>query len=157
MHADDARLLRDLMTGQRLLALGVLVDGAPYVGLTPFVPDARGAALVVHVSSLARHTAGLTPGAAWSGLIHAPDRPDLDPLQVPRVTLVGVVRPLAEGTAAHAAARAAYLARFPDSAVTFELGDFQLLALELREGRVIGGFARARDVTARELAQALRG
>jgi putative heme iron utilization protein len=40
-------------------------------------------------------------------------------------------------------ARAAYQARFPDAAPTFELGDFSLVALRPRAARLVAGFGRA--------------
>jgi hypothetical protein len=142
--------LADLLS-QRVLALGVLVDGAPYVGLLPFATTADATALLVHASSLARHSRGLAPGAPFSALLHSPDLPGADPLQVARVTFVGVVEPLAAGTPAHADARARYLARFPGSAQTFALPDFTLHALRIRSGRLVEGFARARDVSPEDL------
>lgn len=44
MSSEDAALLRDLLERRRLLALGVLVEGEPYVGLLPFAvaADIRG-------------------------------------------------------------------------------------------------------------------
>ncbi len=154
MTREDADLLLDLLEGVRVLSLGVLVEGAPYLGLVPFVPKADRTALYVHTSSLARHSRGLRDGAPFSALVHAADVPEADPLQVPRLTLVGTVRPLAsrEETEA-AAAREAYLRRFPGAAQTFALADFALHALEIASGRLVGGFARARDVSRQELAQ----
>lgn len=70
MNPGNEALLVELLTGQRVLALGVLVEGAPYVGLLPFVlkPDFGGA--LVHASKLARHSVGLVPGAPFAALIH---------------------------------------------------------------------------------------
>ncbi|GEJ59281.1 pyridoxamine 5'-phosphate oxidase [Anaeromyxobacter diazotrophicus] len=151
MNSDDASLLRQLLD-QRVLSLGVLVDGAPYVGLLPFALSGDLQALLVHASGLARHTRGLGDGAPWSALLHLPDDPAGDPLQVGRVTLSGEVRRLAEGTPEHEAAKARFLARFPDAARTFELADFGLYALRVRAGRLVAGFARARDVSPGDLA-----
>ncbi len=151
MNAEDQKLLRDLLDGCRVLSLGVLVDGAPYVGLLPFATTADRQALVVHASGLARHTRGLGDGAPYSALVHLPDAGG-DPLQLGRVTFSGEVRRLEDGTPEHAAARERYLARFPDSAQTFELGDFHLYALRVREGRLVAGFARARNVSPGDLA-----
>jgi putative heme iron utilization protein len=151
MKPDDAALLRQLLEVPRVAALGVLLDGAPYVGLVPFavMPDRQ--ALVVHASRLARHTRGLASGAPFSALLHAPDAPGADPLQLPRVTFLGAVQPLAEGSADEAVARERYLTRFPDAAQTFALPDFALYALRIREGRLVLGFARARDVSRGDL------
>ncbi len=65
MNQEDTTLLRDLLLGQRVLSLGVLVDGAPYVGLLPFALAKDRRALLVHASSLARHTRGLVEGAPF--------------------------------------------------------------------------------------------
>jgi heme oxygenase (biliverdin-IX-beta and delta-forming) len=151
MTSEDAGLLRQLLE-QRVLSLGVLVDGAPYVGLLPFAVGADRQALFVHASALARHTKGLGEGATWSALLHLPDEPRGDPLQIGRVTLSGEVRLLRAGTPEHEAAKARFLARFPDSAQTFELADFGLYALRVRAGRLVAGFARARDVSPGDLA-----
>lgn len=153
MNADDAEALAGLLR-QRVLALGVLVEGAPHVGLLPFALSADGSALLVHASALARHTSGLGEGARFSALLHGPDDPAADPLQVARVTLSGEVSALAPGTPEHDTARARYLGRFPGSAQTFSLPDFTLFALRIREGRLVLGFARARDVTPAEVREA---
>jgi putative heme iron utilization protein len=151
MDSADADVLRSLIEGERILALGVLVDGGPYVGLVPFALAADGCALYIHTSALARHSRGLTTGAPFSALVHAPDDPGGDPLQVPRLTLNGSVRPLGGEAPEHQMARAAYLARFPESEPTFGLGDFGLHALEITGGRLVVGFARARNISRQEL------
>lgn len=145
MNAEDRKLVRSLLD-QRVLALGVLVDGLPHVGQVPFAlrPDLSG--LLIHVSGLARHTAGLTPGAPFSALLAIGDRPDEDPLALPRLTLDGRVSVLDKGTAGYDEAARIYQGRLPSSSVTFQLGDFRLCELVPEGGRVVGGFARAFDV-----------
>ena len=91
---EDAARLGELLLGQRLIALGVVVDSAPVVGLLPYAVSEDRRALYVQASSLARHSRGLAAGAPWSGLIHEPDGPETDPLRVPRLQLEGVVEPL---------------------------------------------------------------
>lgn len=151
MTSADADLLRRLLS-QRVLSLGVLVDGAPYVGLLPFAVADGHQALLVHASDLARHTRGLADGAPWSALLHLPDDPGGDPLQVGRATLSGDVGRLVEGTPEHGAAKARFLGRFPDAAQTFDLPDFGMFALRVRAGRLVAGFARARDFSPGDLA-----
>src|SRR5512135_431833 len=73
MNAEDTTLLRQLLHGSRVLALGVLVDGAPYVGLLPYASSADHRALLVHASGLARHSRGLGDGAPFSALVHGPE------------------------------------------------------------------------------------
>lgn len=143
MQDVEAQLLRSLLTETRVLSLAVLVDGAPLVGLLPFVarPDLGGA--IVHASRLARHTRGLVDGAPFGLLVHGPDAPGGDPLQVARLSLEGDVRALPREHPDHPEADALYRGRFPTSAPTFELADFGLYELRFRRGRLVGGFARA--------------
>jgi putative heme iron utilization protein len=148
MSPEEQTLLRQLLTQQRVLALGLLVEGAPIVGLLPFAAQPDLSAVYVHASALARHTAGLYEQAGFSVLIHLPDQPQGDPLQIPRVTLQGTVRVLVKSSPEYRAARGLYIARFPDSRQTFELGDFSLYQLQFKEGRFVAGFARAYNLTA---------
>ena len=143
MDAPDRDLLRQLLTGTRVLSLGVLVDDKPHVGLLPYAvaPDFRSA--LVHASQLARHGRGLRPGAPHSLLIHGADDPAGDPLQVPRVTISGTVQHVARSDRDWAAARQRYLDRFPTAERTFLLGDFNLYRLSFEWGRLVVGFARA--------------
>jgi putative heme iron utilization protein len=147
-------MLRQLLSEQRVLALGVVVDGAPVVGLLPFVMRPAFDAALIHASTLARHTAGLTAGAPFSALVYASNQPDGDPLQVPRVTLTGTVERLDAASAAYEEGRALYLARFPGGEITFGLGDFGLYALHVEGGRLVAGFGRARNLTPGLLAKA---
>ena len=145
--------LRRILTGQRVLSLGVLVNGAPYVGMLPFALRPDFSALLVHASSLARHSRGLTDGAPFSALVQVSDHPELEPLALPRVTLDGTVRTLARQTADYDSGRRLYQARFPSSARTFALGDFSLYELVPETGRFVAGFGSAHTVTAKILAQ----
>jgi heme iron utilization protein len=154
VKTEDVALLRRLLMEQRILSLALIIDGEPHVGLMPYAlaRDLRSA--FVHASRLAKHTRGLQLGARYSALIHATDTPDTDALSLPRVTLDGTVEPVGSESEAHGTARALYLDRFPDSAVTFELGDFGLYRLRFERGRLVGGFGRAANVT-REMLDAL--
>ena len=145
---DDSLLLRTLLRDARVLALGVLVDGAPYVGLLPYVVAPDFATLYVRASGMAIHSRGLKADAPFSALIHAAEAGAPDPLQVPRVTFSGIVTPLAPDSDEASGAVERYLARFPSAAVTLGLADFTTHALRIRDGRFVGGFARARDLSA---------
>lgn len=152
MDREDRALLKDLLTGQRVLSLAVQVDGRPCAGLLPYVVLPDFSAVLIHASDLARHSRGLTAGAAFGAVIHLPDRVDADPLQLPRLTVEGTVSILRRGSREYESGRELYLGRFPGSAQTFALGDFHLYELSLESGRWIGGFGRAHTVTARILA-----
>lgn len=148
MQPAQLEVLRALLTERRVLSLSVVVEGAPVIGLLPFAVTADWHGLVVHASRLARHTKGLHEGAPFDVLVHEPDSADVDPMQVKRVTLRGVVRePADEGPA-----RDAYLARFPEAAPITQLGDFSFYVLEINGGRLVTGFAGAVNVTMDTLA-----
>ena len=146
MDDADLALLRDLLRDQRLLALAVVVGGEPVAGLVPFLGGPDLTALVVHVSALAPHSAGLADGAAWSGVIHVPDARDVDPLRVPRGAIHGHARRIQDQRVLDAIGRA-WVARFPSAAQTVGLGDFAFVSLDLEGGRLIGGFANARNLS----------
>jgi putative heme iron utilization protein len=153
MTGEDRARLGALLSGQRLLALGVVVDGEPVSGLVPFTlaPDSR--ALVIQASRLAHHSQGLKAGARWSGVVHEPDSPEKDPLQIARVTLEGEIAPLAGGTPAFDACAKVFLARFPAAAMTLSLPDFTLYRLELGGGRLVLGFGRALNLSSSTFAE----
>jgi heme oxygenase (biliverdin-IX-beta and delta-forming) len=148
VRPEDSASLGGLLLGQRLVSLGVVVDGQPVVGLLPYAVSDDLSALIVQASALARHSRGLAAGAAWSGVIHEPDAAASDPLQVPRLQLEGVVDPLQADRPEREAAARAFLRRFPNAATTLELPDFTLHRLELRGGRMVLGFGRALNLSA---------
>jgi putative heme iron utilization protein len=148
MTPEDSARLGGLLLGQRLVALGVVADGEPIVGLLPYAVADDRSALIVQSSSLARHSRGLGAGAPWSGMIHVPDTAGADPLQVPRLQLEGVVDPLQGDRPEFQPAARAFLARFPQAATTLQLADFTLYRLEIRGGRMVLGFGRALNLSA---------
>lgn len=157
MDVDDARSLRQLLATRPVAALGTLHQGEPAVSMVPFVLPAGSAAPIIHVSALAPHTRDMQQHPRVSLLVMANLDEGLSPQALPRVALQADALVLARGTVEHAAARAAYLARFPDSAVTFELGDFALLALQPVSARLVAGFGRAHALVGSALADWLVG
>ena len=143
MKVEDRAVLRKLLTDVRVLSLGVLVEGEPYVGLLPFVVTGSFQSVIVHASDLAKHSRGLETGSPFSVLIHGVDAPDGDPLQVARVSISGTVHQVERTDAEYLHLRDAYIDRFPTSERTFMLGDFYLYRLEFERGRLVAGFARA--------------
>lgn len=148
---DDSLFLRSLLRDSRVLSLGVLVDGAPYVGLLPYVVAPDLATLYVRASGMALHTRGLVADAPFSALIHASESGAPDPLQVARATFQGTVEPLDRDSGEAVATVERYVSRFPSATMTTALADFGTYALRIRSGRFVGGFARARDLAAADL------
>jgi len=153
MLKSTARLIRGLLDGERVLSLAVLVDGAPFAGLLPFIPLPDYSGVMIHASRLSRHTAGLAAGARAAVLLHEQDGPDKDPLQIKRASFECDVQPLERNSETWAVGRERYLARFPDSRITFRLGDFTLYRLDFRQGLLVAGFGRAVDIAPRDIAK----
>jgi heme iron utilization protein len=147
MTPEDSARLGGLFLGQRLVAIGVVAEGEPIVGLLPYAVAEDRAALLVQSSALARHSRGLSAGAPWSGVIHEPDSAGMDPLQVPRLQLEGVVDPLRGDRPEYPSAARAFVGRFPQAEVTLQLPDFTLFRLEIRGGRMVLGFGRALNIS----------
>jgi heme iron utilization protein len=146
-----ARTLRELFDRQRVLTLAVIVDGVPFAGLLPFVPIADYSAVLVHASRISKHGAALAAGGRAGILLHEQDGPDKDPLQIKRATFDCDVRGYERKGEEWIAGRDLYLQRFPDSRITFNLGDFTLYRLTFREGLYVGGFGRAVEIPAEDL------
>jgi putative heme iron utilization protein len=151
MNADKARLLRELLDGSPVGALGTLHEGAPFVSMVPFARMDGG--LVIHISQLASHTADLAADPRVSLMVMA-ERAET-PSSRARATLQCRAAPIEPSTARHAEAKAVYLARFPDRAPMFELADFRLVRLQPISARIVGGFAQAYSLDADAIAAAL--
>jgi len=140
-------ILRRLVTEQRVGALAVSIDGAPFASLVPFALSEHLDAALIHASELARHSKGLGTDASVSLLIHQSDhQPEINPAQLARVTLQCKVAPLERGGESYLEAKRCYLKKFPKSEITFQLGDFTLYRLEIVSGRFVAGFARTFDL-----------
>ena len=155
MDPNDARSLRRLLDSRPIAALGTLHDDDPMVSMVPFVlSDGRP---LIHVSALALHTRDMQRHPRVSLMVMDEPTPDTLPQALARVTLQADAQPLPHAGDAYAAGRAAYIARFPDSAPIFELGDFSLFVLQPRSARLVAGFGRAHSLVGERLAQWLRG
>ena len=157
MDAGDARALRRLLDTRPIAALGTLHQGEPAVSMVPFVLPAGGTRLFIHVSELSPHTRDMLAHPRVGLLVVAEPDAETPAQALPRVALQADAVTLVRGSADHDAARAAYLARFPDAAVTFELGDFSIVALEPVSARLVAGFGRAHALVGEALANWLRG
>ncbi|NUM43058.1 MAG: hypothetical protein HUU38_00015 [Anaerolineales bacterium] len=140
MTEQDTLILKFLLTKQRVATLAILVDEKPFTGLLTFAILPDFSAAILQASNLAKHTAGLTDGAPYSLLIHLPDDPKSDPLQLARVSLQGTVQKLPKGEPEYETAKVLYLTKFPASANIFPMSDFNLYALAFHQCRFVAGF-----------------
>jgi putative heme iron utilization protein len=150
---EDLRLLRRLLDSQTVAALATLHKGEPAVSMVPFVWNPGSGTLLIHVSALATHTRDMQAHARVGLLIAADAQAGVSPQARPRVSLQCEAMVLPREAAAYETAKAAYLARFADAAVTFELGDFSIVALRPVAARLVAGFARAHGLVGEPLAR----
>ena len=158
MSLDDesAEVLRSLLVGRNVAALATLHDGRPAASMIPFAVtrSAGGIRLVTHVSRLAAHTGDMLAGPEVCLLITAPETAAM-PQALPRVSIPAVAEFIPPRHPDYEASRAAYLAKYPQTADLFQLGDFSIVAFTPLSARLVGGFARAHSLRAEALADAL--
>jgi hypothetical protein len=155
MDPELANKIRSLLAEQRIASLGTLHGGEPYVSMVPFAMPTGTTDFIIHVSKLAAHTKDMLAAKQVSLLVVAPFNPSAPPQAVARMTLQADAVQLEADTPEHAIAKKTYLARFPESEMTFELGDFSLFAIRPRSIRWVGGFAQAKTLTPAGLGEAL--
>lgn len=138
-------VLQSLLLDRSVAALATLHDGRPFASMIPFVAHvaAERLRLITHVSGLSAHTRDMLSAPEVCLLITAADAPDVMPQALPRVSIPAVAEFIPPEHPDHAALKAAYLEKFPQTADFFLLRDFSLVALEPTSGRLIAGFARA--------------
>jgi|SRR5690349_18349947 heme oxygenase (biliverdin-IX-beta and delta-forming) len=148
MAAVDSALLKQLVLNERVAHLATLRNGAPMASMTLFMPEPDFSAFYVHVSRLAWHTQDMAhdPRVALS-IAEADDR-RADPFTLMRVTIRGDAAQLEGGP------KEAWLARFPEQAINFELADFSFWKITPRDARFVAGFGRIHNLSAAELKSA---
>ncbi len=150
--------LRALLAARRVASLGTLdaeQPELPFVSMVPFAPCASQGGLVIHISALAPHTRNLLAHPQVSLMVMAAEVDGQAVHALPRVTLDALAHVPAPDSPAWAAARAAYLARFPEAEPMTALGDFMFVLLRPTGARQVAGFGAARQVDAQELARLL--
>jgi putative heme iron utilization protein len=157
MSDASTHVLHDLLTHRTVAALATLHDGRPFASMIPFAAHVAAGRLrlITHVSGLSAHTRDMLSAPEVCLLITAADAPDVMPQALPRVSIPAVAEFIPPEHPDHAALKAAYLEKFPQTADFFLLGDFSLVALEPTSARLIAGFARAQTLSADALAAAI--
>ena len=137
--------LRSLISKERIAHLGTLRNGAPMVSMTLYLPEHDFSAFYVHVSRLAWHTQDMTHDARVALSIAETDDRRADPFTLMRVTIRGEAQRIDQGP------KDAWLARFPEQAINFELADFSFWRITPRDARFVAGFGRIHNLSAVEL------
>ena len=146
MDSDSSRLLAGLLRKERIAHLATLRGGAPMASMTLYLPAPDFSAFFVHVSRLAWHTQdmGQDPRVALS--IAETDDRRADPFTLMRVLIRGEAVQLKDNNM-----KEAWLQRFPEQAINFELADFSFWRIEPRDARFVAGFGRIHNLSAEDL------
>ena len=144
----DAPLLGRLIRSERIAHLATLRNDAPMVSMTLYMPEPDFSGLYVHVSRLAWHTQDMSRDPRVALSISETDDRRADPFTLMRVTIRGEATQMARGP------KDAWLARFPEQAINFELADFSFWKITPRDARFVAGFGRIHNLSAAELGRA---
>ncbi|MGH1416480.1 MAG: HugZ family protein [Pelagimonas sp.] len=149
---DQARdLARDLIKTARFGALAVIgQDGMPMVTRIATVPGLDGMPLSL-VSDLSTHTQALKHNPTCALMLGEPGDKG-DPLTHPRLSLQGRAGFIRHGQAEHSALSDHYLSLYPKAKLYIGFGDFSFLRLNVVRGFLNGGFGKAFELTANDLA-----
>ena len=145
MDAETAGLLKRLLTKERTAHLATLRGGAPMASMTLFMPERDFSAFYVHVSRLAWHTQDMMQDARVALSVAETDDGRADPFTLMRVTVRGEAVQLTDGP------KDAWLTRFPEQAINFQLADFSFWRIVPRDARFVAGFGRIHNLSAHDL------
>src|SRR5438045_7833010 len=146
MDPETGRGLASLIRFERVAHLGTLRGGAPMVSMTLYMAEPDLSAFYVYVSRLAWHTQDMLHDARVALSIAETDDRRADPFSLMRVSIRGEAMQLSGGP------KEAWLARFPEQAINFELADFSFWKITPRDARFVAGFGRIHNISASELA-----
>lgn len=122
--------------------------GYPFASLVNVATDVDGAPLIL-VSRLATHTANLEVDARASLLLAETGKGDA--LAHPRLTVLGLFKPIARDSADEPRLRRRFLARHPKSELYAGFADFAFWRMQIVSAHLNGGFARAADLKAADV------
>ena len=148
MDTDSLVALARLVRKERIAHLATLRGGAPMASMTLYLADEAFSAFYVHVSRLAWHTQDMAHDPRVALSIAETDDRRADPFTLMRVTVRGDAAQLQGGP------KDAWLARFPEQAINFELADFSFWKITPRDARFVAGFGRIHNLSAAELKSA---
>jgi putative heme iron utilization protein len=145
MDDETRRQLAGLIRGERIAHLATLRSDAPMVSMTLYMPEQDFSAFYVHVSRLAWHTQDMQHDARVALSISETDDRRADPFTLMRLSIRGEATQIAGGP------KEAWLARFPEQAINFQLADFSFWRIVPRDARFVAGFGRIHNLSAAEL------
>jgi len=146
--AEFSSELAALLRRERIAHLATLRQGAPMASMTLYLPDGGFTAFHVHVSRLAWHTQDMAQDARVALSIAETDDGRADPFTLKRVSIRGEAVQIQNKTSESENLKTAWLARFPEQAVNFELADFSFWRIAPRDARFVAGFGRIHNLSA---------
>lgn len=151
--AEAIRLARGLVAAARHGALAVIdaATGFPGASRVALATDVDGTPVIL-VSALSAHTRPMLDEPRTSLMVGEVGKGD--PLAHPRITLYTRARRIDRDTAEGERVRRRYLARQPKAALYADFGDFAFFRLEIERASLNGGFGKAYELTAADLAMA---
>ncbi|MGQ0510620.1 MAG: hypothetical protein ACT4P9_08390 [Betaproteobacteria bacterium] len=152
MDPETTALLAGLLQRGRIAHLATLRQGAPMASMTLYLPAPDFSAFHVHVSRLAWHTQDMAADSRVALSIAETDDGRADPFTLMRLTIRGETVQLPNEDSGFDALKAAWLARFPEQAINFQLADFSFWRIAPRDARFIAGFGRIHNLSAADLA-----
>ena len=145
MDAETRLLLGRLIRSERVAHLATLRDDAPMVSMTLYMPERDFSAFYVHVSRLAWHTQDMQRDGRVALSISEREDGRADPFTLMRVSIRGDAVQISDGP------KEAWLARFPEQAINFQLADFSFWKITPRDARFVAGFGRIHNLSAADL------
>ena len=149
---DGAALLASLLRKERIAHLATLRGGAPMASMTLYLPAPDFSTFYVHVSRLAWHTQDMQQDPRVALSVAETDDRRADPFTLTRVTVRGEATDLQKDLSL----KEAWLKRFPEQAINFQLADFSFWKIVPRDARFVAGFGRIHNLSAAALAAAAR-
>ena len=147
MDAETRLALRNLLLTERIAHLATLRGGAPMASMTLYLAAPDFSAFHVHVSRLAWHTQDMLQDGRVALSIAETDDRRADPFTLMRVTIRGDASQIQQTSSL----KDAWLNRFPEQAINFELADFSFWKIAPRDARFVAGFGRIHNLSAAEL------
>ncbi|OFZ90336.1 MAG: hypothetical protein A2W21_02075 [Betaproteobacteria bacterium RBG_16_66_20] len=151
-ETDTLTALARLVRKERIAHLATLRQGAPMASMTLYLPDSGFTAFHVHVSRLAWHTQDMAQDPSVALSIAETDDGRSDPFTLKRISIRGEAVQIQNKNSEFENLKSAWLARFPEQAINFELADFSFWRILPRDARFVAGFGRIRNLSAAELA-----
>jgi putative heme iron utilization protein len=153
---DPVGVAKTLLRATRAGTLATLDrnTGHPFASLVNVATDVDGSPVIL-TSRLSTHTANLEQDGRASILLAASGKGD--PLAHPRLTLLGAFARIDRESDDEARLRRRFLARHPKSELYAGFGDFAFWRLAVVSAHLNGGFARAADLSAKDVLTDISG